>query len=104
MGPQWGRDVFLPTNPGVADIVVRTDFDFAIIFLGVLYFSFPQTRGSGPKSLREPVLHDRLIALSNDTNQYPFWTVRTPQASLVGEQPTRIKDLVQDQNLIQDLD
>ena len=29
-GPKWGRDVFFPTNPDLADILGDTDFDFKI--------------------------------------------------------------------------
>ena len=27
-GPKWGREVLFPTNPDLADILGRTDFDF----------------------------------------------------------------------------
>ena len=27
-GPKWGRELFFPTNPDLADILGRTDFDF----------------------------------------------------------------------------
>ena len=27
-GPKWGREVFFPTNPDLADILGDTDFDF----------------------------------------------------------------------------
>ena len=27
-GPKWGRGEFIPTNPDLADILGRTDFDF----------------------------------------------------------------------------
>ena len=37
------------------------------------------------RSLGEPVLHDGGTAISAYPNRYPFFTVRTPQASLVGE-------------------
>ena len=29
-GPNWGREVLFPTNPDLADILGRTDFDFEI--------------------------------------------------------------------------
>ena len=45
----------------------------------------PVTKILVPRSLGEPVLHDGGTALSTDPNSYPFFTVRTPQASLVGE-------------------
>ena len=33
-GPKWGREVFFPANPDLADILGRTDFDFEnFIFL-----------------------------------------------------------------------
>ena len=38
-----------------------------------------------PRSLEEPVLGDGGTALSANPNRYPFFTVRTPQASLVWE-------------------
>ena len=30
--PKWGQDNFSPTNPDLADILGRTDFDFEIFF------------------------------------------------------------------------
>ena len=27
-GPKWGQEDFVPTNPDLADILGRTDFDF----------------------------------------------------------------------------
>ena len=45
----------------------------------------PGTKIPVPRSLGEPVLHDGGTAPSTDPNRYPFFTVRTPQASLVGE-------------------
>ena len=36
-------------------------------------------------SLGQPVLHDGRTTLSTDPNRYPFFTVRTPQVSLVGK-------------------
>ena len=27
-GPKWGRDMFFPVNPGLADILGDTDLDF----------------------------------------------------------------------------
>ena len=27
-GPKWGQEDFFPTNPDLADILGRTDFDF----------------------------------------------------------------------------
>ena len=27
-GPKWGREVFFPTNPDLADVLGRTDLDF----------------------------------------------------------------------------
>ena len=38
-----------------------------------------------PRSFGDPVLGDGGTALSAHPNRYPFFTVRTPQASLVGE-------------------
>ena len=31
-GPKWGQEDFFPTNPDLADILGRTDFDFEIFF------------------------------------------------------------------------
>ena len=47
----------------------------------------PQSQG-GKIRLGEAGLHDGATTLSHYPNRYPFWTVRTPQASLVGEQYT----------------
>ena len=42
-GSKWGREVFFPTNPDLADILGDTDFDFDnFIFLG------SQISGLGP--------------------------------------------------------
>ena len=41
--------------------------------------------GSGPKSLGEPVMGGTGSTLSSHTNRFPLWTVRSPQASLLGE-------------------
>ena len=41
-GPKWGQDVFFPTNPDLADILGRTDFDFEnFYFLMLLVPKFP---------------------------------------------------------------
>ena len=32
-GPKWGREVLFPTNPDLADILGRTDFDFDIFLI-----------------------------------------------------------------------
>ena len=31
-GPKWGREDFFATNPGLANILGRTDLDFFLIF------------------------------------------------------------------------
>ena len=31
-GPKWGREEFFPTNPDLADILSRTDFDFENLY------------------------------------------------------------------------
>ena len=49
------------------------------------WYQDPGTKILVPRSLGEPVLHDGGTALSIDPNLYPFFTARTPQASLVGE-------------------
>ena len=45
----------------------------------------PGTKILVPRSLGEPVLGDGGTTLSPDPNRYPFFTLRTPQASLLGE-------------------
>ena len=32
MGPKWGREDFVPTNPDLADILGRTDLIFDIFY------------------------------------------------------------------------
>ena len=49
------------------------------------WYQDPGTKIFVPRSLRETVLHEGGTALSTDPNRYPFFTVRTAQASLVGE-------------------
>ena len=58
-GPKWGRELFFPTNPDLADILGRTDFDFENFhFLDFLDPKFPdfqvpdfQKSGLGQKML-----------------------------------------------------
>ena len=41
-GPKWGQEDFFPTNPDLADILGRTDFDFEnFYFLDFLDLKFP---------------------------------------------------------------
>ena len=51
-------------------------------------------------SLGEPVLGDGGTDLSVYPNRYPFWTVRTPQASLVGEKLIPSKHVYQNWSVI----
>ena len=105
MAPNGVVRIF-PTNPDLADILGDTDFYFEnFCFLDFLDAKFPDFQvpdfqksglgqawaGLGPglrrawaKSLGEPVLHDGGTALSANPNRYPFFIVRTRQASLVG--------------------
>ena len=42
-GPKWGREVFFPAIPDLADILGNTDFDFEIcvfIFLGLKFLAW----------------------------------------------------------------
>ena len=46
-GPKWGQEDFFPTNPDLAYILGRTDFDFEIfIFFGFFWISNLQISGS----------------------------------------------------------
>ena len=36
-GPKWGREVFFPTNPDLVDILGRTDLDFEILYVLILW-------------------------------------------------------------------
>ena len=45
-GPKWAREDFLPTNPDLADILGRTDFDFEFLFFG--FFGPPPWARLGP--------------------------------------------------------
>ena len=36
-GPKWGREVLLPTDPDLADILGRTDFDFENFIFGIFW-------------------------------------------------------------------
>ena len=38
-GPKWGQEDFFPTNPDLADILGRTDFDFENFYF--LFFWVP---------------------------------------------------------------
>ena len=41
-GPKWGREILFPTNPDLADILGRMDFDFENFhFLDFLDAKFP---------------------------------------------------------------
>ena len=55
------------------------------------WYQDPGTKVLVPRSLGEPVLHDGGTAPSAGTNRYPFWTVRTPQASLNGEKQMPVR-------------
>ena len=42
-GPKWGRELFFPTNPDLANILGRTVFDFEIFyFCDFLDLKFPR--------------------------------------------------------------
>ena len=45
-GPKWGQEDFFPTNPDLADILGRTDFDFEnfyfLDFLGPKFLAWAQ--------------------------------------------------------------
>ena len=47
-GPNWGQEDFFPTNPDLADILGRTDFDFenfyVLFFFGSQIPRFPGSR------------------------------------------------------------
>ena len=53
-GPKWGREDFFPTNPGLANILGRTDLDFEIFYFShflapkFLDFQVPRFPKSGP--------------------------------------------------------
>ena len=56
-GPKWGREVLFPTNPDLADILGRMDFDFENFLIFGLFGSnisrfprFPDFRKIGPYS------------------------------------------------------
>ena len=36
-GPEWGQEDFFPTNPDLADILDRTDFDFENLYFFDLF-------------------------------------------------------------------
>ena len=101
--------VFSSYSPDLANILGDTDFDFEDFYVfdvvGFQISRFPGSQisrfpeicpfpeiwpehGLGrawAKPLGEPVLHDG-TALSTNPNRHPFFTVRTRQASLVGEE------------------
>ncbi|MEC8042920.1 MAG: hypothetical protein VX181_19925 [Pseudomonadota bacterium] len=37
-GPKWGREVFFPANPELADILGDTDFDFENLYFGGFFW------------------------------------------------------------------
>ena len=41
-GPKWGQEDLFPTNPDLADILGRTDFDFEIFFFWIPDFQVPR--------------------------------------------------------------
>ena len=53
-GPKWGREVFFPTNPDLADILGRMDLDFENFYFfhfldpTFLDFQVPRFPKSGP--------------------------------------------------------
>ena len=65
-GPKWGQEDFFPTNPDLADILGRTDFDFENFyfldffgsqisrFLGPRFPNFQLGPGLGPRRRRRP--------------------------------------------------
>ena len=52
-GPKWGRELFFPTNPDLANILGRTDFDFENFYFWDL-FGFQIPRFPGPQISRSP--------------------------------------------------
>ena len=52
-GPKWGREVLFPTNPDLADILGRTDFEFEnCYFLDFLDLKFQDVQVSDFKISR----------------------------------------------------
>ena len=81
-GPKWGREVLFPTNPDLADILGRTDFDFEnFYFLFVFWISnfqisrFPDFQIPRPR--RGPGLGRTAIYFFNglDVEIRPKWTL-----------------------------
>ena len=59
-GPKWGQEDFFPTNPDLADILGRTDFDFEnfyfLDFLGPKFLAWAQL---GPTHMGLAWAHSR---------------------------------------------
>ncbi len=47
-GPKWGQEDFFPTNPDLADILGRTDFDFENFYF-LDFFGSQISRFLGPR-------------------------------------------------------
>ena len=47
-GPKWGKEDFFPTNPDLADILGRTDFDFENFYF-LDFFGSQISRFLGPR-------------------------------------------------------
>ena len=81
----------LPAHPrrflrGSASQALRFFLETKILVLRSWYQDLG-TKILVPRSLGAQVLGDGGTAISTEPNRYPVFTVRTPQASLVGEKP-----------------
>ena len=49
-GPKWGRELFFPTNPDLANILGDTDFDFENFYFWIFFWipHFPDFQIPGP--------------------------------------------------------
>ena len=74
-GPQWGQEDFFPTNPDLADILSRTEFNFDMCFL--LNFG---SRISGCSDLQISTFPN--FQVSRSVTKFPdFQTPRFPNAA-----------------------
>ena len=42
-GPKWGREDFFPANPGLANILGRTDLDFDMFYILLFRFEISES-------------------------------------------------------------